>query len=161
GGARSVFAAVQESVNMEWDESLGKLTFVSNLLPESLQAVWSDQSAAEVFAPITGTLVHAWSAQEPYIELGGELTDVRAAADGELMSVAHGMDEELIVRLRHDNGSETLYGNLSECWLEEGAAVYAGDLLGRVIEGKPLCFELRQNGRSVRPVLRPLEEALE
>ncbi|MDD3411690.1 MAG: hypothetical protein PHY12_12875, partial [Eubacteriales bacterium] len=41
GGARSVFAAVQESVNMEWDESLGKLTFVSNLLPESLQAVWS------------------------------------------------------------------------------------------------------------------------
>ncbi len=100
-----------------------------------------------------GELTHAWSRNEPYIELTGAVADVRAVADGEVMSLAHGPDEEKILRLRHDDGMESLYGNLQSCWVEEGAYVYAGDLIGQTRAGLPLCFELRRDGRSVDPTL--------
>ena len=150
-GVQSVFSSLQTNMAVDWDESLGKLTFVNNLLPESLRTVWSEEPVATVYAPVTGEIVHAWNAAEPYLELSSVVTDVHAAQNGEVMSISHGLDEELIVRLRHDNGLETLYGNLSECQVEEGAYVYAGDLLGTVLSGKNLCFEVRQDGRAVDP----------
>ena len=148
---QSVFSSLQTNMAVDWNESLGKLTFVSNLLPESLRTVWSEQPAAEVYAPMTGEIVHAWNITEPYLELSSIVTDVHAAQNGEVMSISHGLDEELIVRLRHENGMETLYGNLAECQVEEGAYIYAGDLLGTVMTGKNLCFEVRQDGRAIDP----------
>lgn len=148
---QSVFSALQTSMNAEWDESVGKLSFVSGLLPESLQAVWSEREAAAVYAPMAGETVKAWTEQEPYIEVSGAVTEVRAVADGEIMSVAHGMDEERIVRIRHDDGAESVYGNLQVCYQEVGDRVSAGDIFARVPMGTPLAFELRQNGRSINP----------
>ena len=148
---QSVFAALQSSMEMEWDESLGKLSFVSNLLPESVLGVWSEQESVAVLAPMGGEVVHAWSREEPYIELQGTVTDVRAAANGEVMSIAHGMEEEVILRLRHDDHTETLYGNLAACYVDVGDYVFEGDIVATVLEGKPLAFELRRNGRSIDP----------
>jgi len=108
--AQSVFSAIQESAGMQWDESVGKLSFVNSLLPEKVRAVWSTQTDIAVFAPVRGEVLHAWSAHEPYLMLESDIRDVRAAADGEVMSIAHGPDEEKIVRIRHENGTETLYG---------------------------------------------------
>ena len=98
--------------------------------------------------------------QEPYLELSCNTTDVRAAADGEIMSIAHGMDEERIVRIRHEGGLETLYGNLASCAHEVGDRVYAGDAFATVLEGAPLAFELRRDGRSIDPtgLMLPLTE---
>ncbi|MEG1775609.1 MAG: hypothetical protein RR367_03835, partial [Clostridia bacterium] len=113
--SQSVFSALQDSVHMEWDESLGKLSFVNSYLPESLQAVWSERESVTVLAPMVGETVHAWSEAEPYLELQSAVTDVRVAADGEVMSIAHGMGEERIVRVRHDDETESIYGNLLVC----------------------------------------------
>ncbi|NLV58032.1 MAG: M23 family metallopeptidase [Clostridiales bacterium] len=148
---QSVFAALQSSMNMEWDESLGKLSFVSNLLPGSVQGVWNEAENIQVLAPSNGELVHAWSPEEPYIELQGIVRDVRAAANGEIMSIAHGLDEEVIVRIRHDDSTETLYGNLAACHMDVGDYVFAGDIIGTVLDGSPLAFELRKDGRSIDP----------
>ncbi len=148
---QSVFAALQSNVNVEWDESLGKLSFVSNLIPSSVQAVWNEQDTASVLAPSSGEVVHAWSEAEPYLELKSGVADVRAAANGEIMSIAHGLDEELIVRLRHDDNTETLYGNLAACYMDVGDYVFAGDIIATVLNGKPLAFELRKDGRSIDP----------
>ena len=149
--AQSVFSALEESAGLQWDESLGKLSFVNALLPEELQAVWSETEALTVFAPIVGQTVHAWSQQEPYVEFQSTLTDVRAVADGEVMSIAHGLDEERIVRIRHDDDTESLYGNLETCYCEVGDIVYAGDVFAKLLSDKPLAFELRKDGRSVNP----------
>lgn len=156
--ARSVFSALQESAGMEWDESLGKLSFVNGIFPQELQAVWNEKEQLAVFAPVTGQTVHAWSAQEPYVEYETAISDVRAAADGEVMSIAHGLDEERIVRVRHDDETESIYGNLDTCFVEVGDYIYAGDVFARLIDGKPLAFELRKDGRSIDPegLLRPL-----
>lgn len=152
--AQSVFGAIQQSAGMEWDESVGKLTFVNALLPQSIQTVWNEKETQPVYAPINGIVVHAWSAAEPYVMIDSALSDVRAAMDGEVMSIAHGMNEERILRIRHDDGTEALYGNLEDCHAEVGDRVYAGDVIARLLQGHPLAFEWREEGRSVDPYKR-------
>ena len=150
--AKDVFTAIQDSVTMDLDESLGKLTFVSSLLPESALVFWNSGEAVQVSAPVHGDIVHAYNEAEPYIGLLGVSVDVRVAADGEVMNVAHGDGEERVVRVRHEDGLETLYGNLLECFVAEGDQVYEGDIIGETAQKQPVFFEVRKNGRSVDPV---------
>lgn len=158
--AQSVFSVLKTSAGMEWDESVGKLSFVNSLLPEALQEVWNPSPAVTVYAPVNGETLHVWSQNEPYITLRSQTGDVRSAADGEVMSIAHGLDEERIIRIRHEDGTEALYGNLQTCHMQEGQKVWAGDVIASLIPGEPLVFELRVNGRSVDPANRlvPFEE---
>ncbi len=158
--AQSVFSAIQQSAGMDWDESLGKLSFVGDFLPEGIQAVWNEKEAFTVFAPVNGETVHAWTRSEPYVEYAATVTDVRAVADGEVMSIAHGLDEERILRIRHDDETESIYGNLQTCYAQVGDRVYAGDVVARTLDGKPLAFELRKDGRSINPegLLVPLKD---
>lgn len=147
--AQSVFSAIQDSAGIQWDESVGKLSFVSSILPEEIREVWNETPVQSVFAPVSGNVVHAWSPEEPYLLLDGVTRDVRASESGEIMSIAHGMNEERIIRLRHTDGTESIYGNLEQCSVDAGTQVSAGDIIGRLIDQKPLAFEVRVNGRSV------------
>lgn len=149
---QSVFGAIQESAGIKWDESIGKLSFVSSFLPEEIQAVWSEARANPVCSPADGSVVHAWSVNEPYLLIDGGFAAVYAAADGEVMSIAHGLGEEQIVRLRHLDGSESVYGNLESCALEIGQLVQVGETVGNRMKNMPLAFEVRMDGRSVEPV---------
>lgn len=149
--AQSVFSALQENAGMQWDESVGKLSFVNSLLPEEIQEVWNETPALSVYAPVNGDVVHTWSPSEPYLLIQGTARDVRASADGEVMSIAHGLEEERILRVRHDDGTETLYGNLQTCYAETGDRIRAGDIVGVLMDNAPLAFEVRVNGRSVDP----------
>ena len=149
--SQSVFSALQSSAGMEWDESVGKLSFVNALFPSNIRAVWNEHGDMSVFAPVKGEVVHAWSQAEPYVMLETYLRDVRAARDGEVMNIAHGLNEEKIVRIRHDNHTETIYGNLKECHAEVGDQLCAGDVFAELLEGEPLAFELRVDGRSIDP----------
>lgn len=159
--AQSVFSALQEGTTMQWDESVGKLSFVNRLLPEEIQEVWNETpDVVSVYAPMNGSVVHAWSQEEPYLLIQGNLPDVHVSADGEVMSIAHGMEEERIVRIRHGDDTETVYGNLDACIVEVGDQVLTGDLLGQVRQDQPLAFEILVEGRSVDPTHR-LISALE
>lgn len=148
----SVFSALQSDMAATWDEDVGKLSFVSDLLPPEIREVWNPTPAVSVMAPVNGSVVHAWSAQEPYLEMECSVSDIRAAGDGEVMSVAHGLEEERIIRIRHTDGTETLYGNLQTAFVEAGSVVQQGEIIGALLPDKPLAFELRLNGRSIDPV---------
>lgn len=150
--SKSVFEAVQASAGMQWDESLGKLSFVNAILPPEIQEVWSETSSLTLNLPVDGTVVHAWTAKEPYLLIEGEKV-VFSVAAGEVMSVSHGMDEERIVRIRHEGGAETIYGNLEKCLVEAGDHILAGTEVGTVLSGRPLAFELRMNGKPAEPVM--------
>lgn len=147
--AQSVFNAIQDSAGIQWDESVGKLSFVNSILPEEIREVWNETTVQTVFAPVYGDVVQAWSREEPYLLLQATVKDVRASANGEVMSVAHGIDEERILRLRHADGTESIYGNLEQCYVDVGSQVSAGDVIGRLFNQKPLAFEVRVNGRSI------------
>lgn len=148
--AQSVFGALQSTAGMQWDESIGKLSFVHSLLPKEIQEVWNESSPLEASLPTNGAILHAWSQDRPYVLMDSENGTVFASAEGEVMSIAHGLDEEKIVRIRHD-GFETVYGNLKECSIELGDTVAMGQAIGSLLENYPLSFEIRLDGRSVDP----------
>ena len=148
----SVFSALKGEMTATWDEDIGKLSFVSELLPPEIREVWNPSPVTEIMSPMQGDIVHTWSRQEPYLELASNVRDVRAASDGEVMSIAHGLDEEKIIRIRHHDGHETLYGNLQATFVEIGDPVRTGDIIGNLLPEKPVTFELKINGRSVDPV---------
>ncbi len=156
----SVFSALQSEMAASWDEDVGRLSFVSDLLPPEVKAVWQQNPAVTVMDPVRGDILHAWSKEEPYVTFSSAVTDVRAAADGEVMSIAHGPEEERIIRLRHTDGNETLYGNLASCFVEVGDMVESGEIIAALLHEKPLAFELRVDGRSVDPAggMVPLPE---
>lgn len=148
----SVFSTLRDEMIATWDQDVGKLSFVSDLLPAEIQAVWNPAAGIAVQTPVNGQVVHTWSVQEPYLEMSTTVTDVRSAGDGEVMSIAHGLDEERIIRIRHTDGSEALYGNLQSAHVEVGSVVESGEIIASLLPNKPLAFELRVNGQSVDPV---------
>lgn len=147
----SAFSALKSGLSASWEQDIGKLSFVSELLPPEIREVWNPSPAVTVIAPAEGQTVHTWSAAEPYLEIAAVARDIRAAAGGEVMNIAHGLGEERILRLRHPDGSETLYGNLAACFVEVGQEVAAGDVVATLLPGSPLAFEMRIDGRSVDP----------
>ena len=48
--SQSVFSALEDSLNTEWDESVGKLSFVDSLLPAEVQQVWRQAESVTVFS---------------------------------------------------------------------------------------------------------------
>ncbi|MBR5547689.1 MAG: M23 family metallopeptidase [Clostridia bacterium] len=134
---------------MQWNENVGKLTFVNSILPAEIREVWQETPGISLFSPVQGEIVHAWSQEEPYLLLNSVDGDIRAAAGGEVMAVAHGVNEEKILRVRHWDGTESVYGNLKQSYVDVGAEIHAGEILGEVLDLQPLAFEMRMNGKSV------------
>lgn len=146
----TVLSAVQRMIGGEWDESLGQISFVGNFLPETVAVFFESAPEAALTAPCFGEISHAWSAGEPYLGYTGTDLRVFAAAAGQVMSVAHGPEEEVILRLRHEDGLETLYYGLASAAVREGDAVTAGDCLGLSLGPGPL-LEVRRAGRAIDP----------
>ena len=90
--------------------------------------------------------VAPFGAAEPYLAYSeGEAL---ASADGEVMSVARDAVGRSTVRLRHDSGMETLYGNLIAASVREGDRVKAGQVLG---VSRALMYEMRAEGLPTDP----------
>lgn len=146
----TVLTAVRQMIDGEWDGHLGKISFVGRFLPETVAVFFESAPEVELTAPCFGVLSHAWTEQEPYLGYTGEDKRVFAAAAGQVMSVYHGSDEEYILRLRHDDGLETIYYALASVFVSEGDAVSASTCLGRALpEGAVI--EVRRAGRAIDP----------
>ena len=133
------------------DDELGKLTFVSSLFPEATLVF--GVSVVETLAGIVsgGEVVHAWSEAEPYLAYESVDTAVHSAAEGEVMGVYHADGEELLVRVRREDGLECCYGNLAESLVSVGDWVETGQLLGTRLPDTAATLEVRRNGYSIDP----------
>lgn len=146
----TVLTAVRQAVDGEWDGHLGKISFVGRFLPETVAVFFESAPDAELTAPCFGSLSHAWTAEEPYLGYAGQDKRVFAVAAGQVMSVYHGSDEEYILRVRHDDGLETMYYALSSVAVSEGEAVSVSTCLGQALpEGAVI--EVRRAGRAIDP----------
>lgn len=157
---KTVLTAVREMIDANWDGSLGKISFVSNLLPESMAVFFETDLHTELTAPCFGEAVHAWSEEEPYLGYGAGNGKVYAVSAGQVMSVAHGLEEERVVRVRHEDGLESLYYNLASVNVREGDEVSAQTCIGTALAGKQALLEVRRAGRPIDPApfLRPRGE---
>lgn len=133
------------------DDRLGKLSFVSTLFPEAT-LVFGEVRGDILMKPVSsGEVVHAWNEEEPYMAWQTEDEKVCASATGEVLGVYHGEDEEYLVQVLGTDGIACLYGNLSECYVQTGDSVQAGDTLGALLPGQECIWEVRQDGRSIDP----------
>lgn len=147
---RTVLTAVQSTVDQEWDESLGKITFVDNMMPETLAVFFQTEELYALSLPCTGTLVHSWETHAPYVSFDAK-GSVSAIADGEVMSISHDSADQLSLRIRHEKGLESIYYHLAATSLREGDQVTAGHVVGTLQNDHHLVLDVRRNGLSIDP----------
>ncbi len=133
------------------DDTLGKLSFVGAMFPESV-LVFGEQPVLDLIIPSDGcTITHAWSEYAPYTAWQSDSVQVCALADGEVTGIAHGYDEERIVEVTGENNLTWLYGNIGRVSVSLGERVIAGKEIGQVLPGEDLVLEVRHHGRSINP----------
>ena len=139
------------TMRIDLDDSLGELTFVRSLMPESALVFLNVSGGGAMTSPADGTVTHAWSALQPWTLITGK-GDVRAAGAGTVTAVSPLSDGLFGVLVDHGEGLESVCANLAEVAVSPGDAVNRGDALG-TFEGA-LYFELREAGESVDPAER-------
>jgi len=138
------------STGFEYDETLGRLQYVSNILPESAMVfLTSDISDPEFHSPAETALSHVWSQAEPWIEYcSGSV--IRACEDGEVLTVIEHRNNAYTVRVQHQGGYESIYSGLTDMDISEGSKIDAGEIIGYA--DNTSAFELRKDGVSILPV---------
>jgi len=134
----------------EYDNTLGRLQYVSNILPESAM-VFLNTAVIEPESqiPAQGTISHPWTQDEPWLEY--ECTgDISACQSGEVMTIIKNNADRFTVRILHENGFESIYSGLHEVCLSDHDRVIAGQPIG--IAAGSAAFELRKDGLSILPV---------
>lgn len=151
GGDDDLAVMSHLTAGFEYDETLGRLQFVSNILPESAMVFMTSTSDTQtVGMPVQAASVkHDWTQEEPWLEYdcSGEIS---ACMDGEIMTIVKNRADEYTVRVLHTNGYESIYSGLNEVYVDENAAIRTGEPVGFADEFA--AFELRRDGLSVLPV---------
>lgn len=138
------------ATGFEYDETLGKLQLVSNMLPESAMVfLHTDAAAIECFSPVQAQITHTWTQDEPWFEYAS-IGDVAACQAGEIMTIVKNSADSHTMRILHDNGYESVYSGLHNVYVNEHELVSAGQVIGT--SAGQAAFELRKDGLSVLPV---------
>lgn len=140
------------TMRINLDDSLGELTFVRELMPESALVFLNVSGGAAMARPAEGTVAHAWSSLQPWTLFEGEDAPVRAVGAGTVTAVSQLSGGGYGLLIDHGEGLESVYANLGEVSVASGDAVERGDALG--VTGDGLYFELRSGGESVDPAER-------
>ncbi len=149
--AQKAREGIQRALTMriDLDDSLGELTFVRNLMPESALVFLNVSGGGQMSRPTDATIAHAWSALQPWTLFDGANAAVRSVGAGTVTAVSPLSGGLFGVLVDHGEGLESVYANLSEVNVAQGDAVNRGDALGT--SGGGLYFELRSGGESIDP----------
>lgn len=154
--AQRAVAGIERVMTMkiDLDESLGRLHFVRELVPETALVFWNAGASARLKAPVEGDIEHAHSDLQPWrVYSCADGSAVCAAMDGEISRVEKGAMADYIVLITHDNGLETVYAYMTQVDIEPGERVYVGDVIGVTASGggSRLYFAMRLDGAGVDP----------
>ena len=137
------------TMRIDLDDSLGELTFVRGLMPESALVFMNVSGGNQLTRPVDAAVRHSWTALQPWTLFEGAGEDVKCAAAGTVTAVSALSSGGFGVLVDHGEGLESAYANLSEVSVQQGDSVNRSDRLGTCGEG--LYFELRQGGESIDP----------
>ena len=153
--AQTVSGAV--TMGMDLDETLGRLNFVRNWIPDTALVFWNMGAEDALAQPVSGALTHAWSQGQPWLEyqVSGE-QPVYAAQKGRVAAVSENAQGEWTLLMDHDGGEQTVYAYLGKAIVASGQEVERGAQIGVTgnQEAARLYFELRVNGVSTDPTAR-------
>lgn len=145
---KNVLSVLQNAVESEWDETLGRLVYANNALSSAISVFSPADDALQLHQPCASDVADVFSEASPYIIY--EPTDaVFSAAACEVTSVTQVQSgSPYCIRTHCDNGLECLYFGLSSCFVSEGDVLSAGASIGSCAENQ-LIFEVRKNGVSI------------
>lgn len=153
--ARSASESVERALTMhiDLDESIGGLSFVRNLMPESALVFLNLSGESELAAPVDGNLSHAFSDAQPWLVFDCTSgSDVIASADGTVTAVSELSGDTIGILIDHGSGLESVYAFLASANVTPGDAVQRGQVIG--ISEHSLYFELRESEAAVDPAGR-------
>lgn len=138
------------TMRVDLDQSLGRLSFVRNLMPESALVFFNLGGDHELASPVQGKLAHAYSDAQPWLMYDCEPgATVCAAAEGTVSAVSPLSDGGYGVLIDHGDGLESVTANLSAVSIEPGDQVPRGGEIG-ASDGS-VYFELREGGAACDP----------
>lgn len=137
------------TTDFQYDETLGRLQFVSNILPESAMVFLDGAGEESTLLPTQAEISHSWSQAEPWMEFRC-VGDISSCQSGEIMTVVKNRQDEYTVRILHSNGYESIYSGLKTVHHNEYDTISAGQAIGTA--AGHAAFELRKEGLSVLPV---------
>lgn len=145
-------SSIQHALTMtvDLDESLGQLSFVRKLMPESALVFFDLNGGSELAHPAKGALCHAFSDAQPWLMFeSGDDTSVVSVESGMVSAISPLSDGSFGLLIDHGNGLESVFANLSEVHLQVGDEVVRGAIVGECTQG--LYYELRQGGVPIDP----------
>ena len=150
---QTVFQAVQALSGEGWDESLGKISFVSALVPDTVAVFGGGQETQYALSSpaMSGVMTHAWSKDEPYLSYRSGDGKVYAMGNGQVMSVTGSADNGYSLRVRQSDGLETLYYDLAAVSVREGDPIEAQACIGQCLNERETVVEVRRDGIALDP----------
>jgi len=138
------------STGFEYDETLGRLQLVNNMLPASAMVFLNNDASTQEFqAPVQLQASHDWTQQEPWFEYAC-VGDVTACQNGEIITIVKNNAGSHTVRILHADGYESIYSGLQAVHVGEHDTIVKGQSIGT--SAGNAAFELRRDGVSVLPV---------
>ena len=150
---RAAVEGVERALTMkiDLDESLGSLSFVRDLMPESMLVFFDLSGKSELAQPVEGTLEKRFDEQQPWVEFACEPdAEVMAAEAGTVVATTQLSGGGWGVMIEHDNGLESVCAYLLEPSVHAGERVERGQSIARSEAGR-VYFEVRREGEIIDP----------
>lgn len=150
--SRTAISGIESALTMriDPDASLGRLSFVKSIIPEST-LVFFNMSGAATVEPVNGDVVHEYSDGQPWTLYSCEpAAEVRSTMSGTVSAVACMESGDWCVMVDHGEGVETMYAYMDKPSVDAGDQVECGETIGAA-RGESLYYEYRQDGASVAP----------
>jgi len=150
--ARSASETVERALTMhiDLDESIGGLSFVRKLLPESALVFLNLSGQHEFARPVEGEVTHTFTDAQPWLLFTcPDGSEIHAVADGTVTAVSELSSGTVGLLIDHGRGRESVYAYLSDASVEPGKAVLRGEVIGT--SGENVYFELREGETAVDP----------
>lgn len=153
--ARSASESVERALSMriDLDESIGSLSFVRKLMPESALVFLNLTGESELALPADGTLTHSYTDAQPWLMF--ECTagsEICSAADGTVTAVSELSGGTMGILIDHGSGLESVYAYLAEAAVKPGESVLRGQKIG--LSETSFYFELREGETTIDPTER-------
>lgn len=146
--------AVQKALTMhiDLDDSIGRLNFVREWMPESALVFFNLSEKTEFALPSAGTLTHPYNDAQPWLLFESTGGDVFAPQDGTITTVCTLGDGAIGLLIDHGSGLESVCAYLEETFVHSGDKVSRGERIGTA--AGQLYYELRENQQPVNPGAR-------